>query len=135
MSTFTPSAAIALITEVAALSVSIPSDTRTILEVSGFLNRERAYLSADAISVAEESGTSYDFGSCILSELIESTGLRNRDMKTNPELYVLKNATMPAVLVEMGFISNRYDAELMAYSPELFAEGLYRGILQYYGLL
>ncbi|MBO5945151.1 MAG: N-acetylmuramoyl-L-alanine amidase, partial [Clostridia bacterium] len=41
---------------------------------------------------------------------------------------------MPAVLVEMGFISNRYDAELMVYSPELFAEGIYRGILEYYSL-
>ena len=40
---------------------------------------------------------------------------------------------MPAVLVEMGFITNRYDAELMAYSPGLFAEGIYRGILEYYG--
>ena len=26
------------------------------------------------------------------------------------------------------------DAELMAYSPELFARGIYRGILDYYGL-
>ena len=31
-------------------------------------------------------------------------------------------------------ISNPYDAELMAYSPQLFADGIYRGILDYYGL-
>jgi N-acetylmuramoyl-L-alanine amidase len=42
---------------------------------------------------------------------------------------------MPAVLVEMGFITNPYDAELMAYSPELFARGIYRGIMKYYDLM
>jgi N-acetylmuramoyl-L-alanine amidase len=41
---------------------------------------------------------------------------------------------MPAILVEMGFISNENDAELMVYSPNLFALGIYRGVLDYYGL-
>jgi len=35
----------------------------------------------------------------------------------------------------MGFISNPYDAELLAYSPDLFTTGIYRGILAYYDLL
>ena len=62
------------------------------------------------------------------------TGLKNRGIIERPGLYVLRFTDMPAVLVEMGFITNRYDAELMAYSPELFAEGIYRGILEYYDL-
>jgi N-acetylmuramoyl-L-alanine amidase len=56
-------------------------------------------------------------------------------MKLGPNLVVLKNATMPAVLVEMGFISNRMDAALMSEHPELFAIGIYNGILNYFGLL
>ena len=40
---------------------------------------------------------------------------------------------MPAVVVEMGFITNPTDAELMANSPNLFALGIYRGVLRYYG--
>ncbi len=71
----------------------------------------------------------------ILEELTLTTGLRNRGIVYRPGLYVLKETTMPAVLVEMGFISNPYDAELLAYSPELFALGIYRGILDYYNLL
>lgn len=71
----------------------------------------------------------------ILEHLTLTTGLRNRGIVYRPGLYVLKETTMPAVLVEMGFISNPYDAELLAYSPELFARGIYRGILDYYDLL
>lgn len=71
----------------------------------------------------------------ILEQLTLTTGLRNRGIVYRPGLYVLKETEMPAVLVEMGFISNPYDAELLAYSPNLFATGIYRGILQYYDLL
>ncbi len=71
----------------------------------------------------------------ILEELTLTTGLRNRGIVYRPGLYVLKETSMPAVLVEMGFITNPYDAELLAYSPYLFATGIYRGILEYYDLL
>lgn len=71
----------------------------------------------------------------ILEQLNLVTGLRNRGIVERPGLYVLKRTQMPAVLVELGFITNPSDAELMAYSPELFAEGIYRGILEYYDLL
>lgn len=71
----------------------------------------------------------------ILEQLTLTTGLRNRGIVYRPGLYVLKETEMPAVLVEMGFISNPYDADLLANSPYLFATGIYRGILKYYGLL
>ena len=71
----------------------------------------------------------------ILEQMTLTTGLRNRGIVYRPGLYVLKETNMPAVLVEMGFITNPYDAELLAYSPYLFATGIYRGILQYYDLL
>lgn len=71
----------------------------------------------------------------ILEELTLTTGLRNRGIVYRPGLYVLKETNMPAVLVEMGFITNAYDAELLAYSPYLFSTGIYRGVLDYYDLL
>lgn len=90
--------------------------------------------SAHGIEVytTESSGTSYEFGSYLLDGVVESTQLRNRHMKQNPNLHVLKNATMPAVLIEMGFISNENDAKLLSESPELFAQGIYNGILNYF---
>ena len=71
----------------------------------------------------------------ILEQMTLTTGLRNRGIVYRPGLYVLKETEMHAVLVEMGFISNPYDAELLVGSPDLFATGIYRGILSYYGLL
>ena len=86
------------------------------------------------VYAAEQDSVSYDFGSSLLQGLIDSTNLRNRGMKLNPELRVLKNATMPAALLEMGFISNSSDATLLSQSPELFAQGIYNGILDYFDL-
>ena len=77
----------------------------------------------------------YALGEDILNSLVKATELRNRGMKDGSNLRVLKNATMPAVLVEMGFISNPNDAKLLDESPELFAQGIYNGILSYFNQL
>ena len=90
---------------------------------------------AEALIYSDESPVSPELAEDILEELTLSTGLRNRGVIERPGLYVLRRTNMPAVLVEMGFISNPEDAELMVDSPELFARGIYRGILKYYGLL
>ncbi|MBQ3040113.1 MAG: N-acetylmuramoyl-L-alanine amidase [Clostridia bacterium] len=79
-------------------------------------------------SVAEELGED------ILDALNEATGLQNRGIKVRPGLYVLRRTNMPAVLVEIGFISNPSDANLMANNPQLFARGIYNGILDYLDL-
>lgn len=85
--------------------------------------------------VYNEPSVASDLGEDILVWLNRITGLRNRGIVERPGLYVLRKTQMPAVLVEMGFISNPSDAALMNNNPELFAEGIYNGILQYTGLL
>ncbi len=86
------------------------------------------------VLVASEGGVSYAFGSKLLAGVLASTGLTDRGMKLRPELRVLKNTTMPAALVEMGFITNAGDAALLSEHPERFARGIYEGILAYFGL-
>ena len=87
---------------------------------------------SEAFSYA--SGTAgYRLGSDILTAMTNATGLRNRGMKVRPGLYVLRKTAMPAVLVELGFITNPSDAELMNNNPNLFARGMYNGILKYFG--
>lgn len=87
------------------------------------------------IYVADKSGEAYVFGESLLKGLIDSTKLYNRGMKEEPDFDILEYSSMPAVLVEMGFISNSTDAALMSEHPELFARGIYNGILDYFGLL
>ena len=104
--------------------ISIHANASTITEASG----SEGY----AYSV---SSPGYTMGIDILSQMTQITGLENRGLFVRPSLYVLRRTRMPAVLVELGFITNPYDAALMNDSPELFAEGIYNGILKYYGLL
>ena len=54
-------------------------------------------------------------------------------MKVRPSLYVLRKTNMPAVLVEIGFITNPSEAALMNTNPELFARGIYNGIVAQLG--
>lgn len=89
---------------------------------------------SEALIYSNSSEVSRELAEDILEELNLTTGLRNRGVIERPGLYVLRRTAMPAVLVEMGFITNPYDAQLMVYSPDLFSQGIYRGILKYYNL-
>ena len=84
--------------------------------------------------VYAENTPAYWLGEQILVGLNAATGLRTRGMFIRPSLYVLRRTNMPAVLVEMGYISNPGDAELMGSRPDLFARGIYNGMLTYFDL-
>lgn len=75
----------------------------------------------------------FSLGEDIVESLSQTTGLRNRGMQVRPGLYVLRRTDMPAVLVEIGFISNPGDAALMRSDAALFARGIYNGIVAYLG--
>ena len=76
----------------------------------------------------------FALGEDILASLSASTGLKNRGMQVRNGLYVVRKTNMPSVLVELGFITNPNDARLMSQQPELFAQGLYNGIINYFNL-
>ena len=78
------------------------------------------------------SSPAFELGEDILASLSEATGLRDRGMQVRSSLYVLRKTPMPSVLVELGFISNPNDAYLMSERPELFARGVYNGIVEYF---
>ena len=88
---------------------------------------------ANGIEVfSAEDNLSYSFGSSLLQGMVDTTRLKNRGMKPSSGLYILENAEMPAVLLEMGFISNADDAAVLSEQPELFAQGIYNGIIDYF---
>ncbi len=99
-------------------------------------------LHANASAITEASGSeafvyntaspAYELAEDILEKLSEATGLADRGVFPRPTLYVLRRTKMPALLLEIGFITNRGDATLMAENPNLIARGIYNGILDYY---
>lgn len=67
--------------------------------------------------------------------LVKATGLKDRGVRKS-SLHVTRETKMPAVLLEVGFLSNKSDAELM-YTEEFqqrVAEGIVAGIKEYLGL-
>ncbi len=100
-------------------------------------------LHANAANIASASGSegfafsrpsaAFSLGESVLREMTNITGLRNRGMAVRTNLYVLRKTVMPAILLELGFITNPGDAFLMRDNPSLFAEGIYRGIVDYLG--
>ena len=87
----------------------------------------------EAFAFSKES-PAFALGEDILQALSASTGLRNRGMQVRSGLYVVRKTAMPSLLIELGFISNPNDARLMSQQPELFANGIYNGILDYFDL-
>lgn len=69
----------------------------------------------------------------IQTELRDSLGNTNRIAKQADTVYLLKQLTMPTALVEVGFLSNPEEANLLAdqqYQRKV-ATAIYRGILRY----
>jgi N-acetylmuramoyl-L-alanine amidase len=101
------------------------------------IDREKYSGSAEVIPIlndmlqAEFISESTLIGRFILDQFKKTLGSRtpSRGLKAE-NWYVVRNARMPAVLVELGFVTNPDDARLMAdeASLKLYAEALYKGI-------
>ena len=68
----------------------------------------------------------------VLEGIVERMGTRDNGVRVNPSLYVLRRTKMPAILVELGYITNAEDVRKMTEDPWGFAQGIYNGILDYF---
>ena len=100
---------------------------------------------ANASTIPSASGTegivyslsspAYQLSSDIVLGISQATGLADRGVTARPTLYVLRATSMPATLIETGFITNIRDAEILANQPRLVAQGMYNGILNYFNAI
>ena len=70
----------------------------------------------------------------ILDAIVTLVGTRDNDVRTNPSLYVLRRTQMPAVLVELAYITNAFDAQKLRDEQYNFAYAIYVGLLNYLDL-
>lgn len=72
---------------------------------------------------------------CIQNQLVDALDTTDRGVKIATPgvngLYVLTNTDMPAVLVELAFISNPCDEEILANNQDDLARAVARGITDY----
>jgi N-acetylmuramoyl-L-alanine amidase len=69
----------------------------------------------------------------VLDGIVETVGTRDNGIRVNPSLYVLRRTNMPAILVELAYLTNTADAEKLRDNQRQFADGIYTGMLRYFG--
>lgn len=78
-------------------------------------------------------GRPTDLAAAILEAVVLETGAVNKGVRP-ANFYVLRNSDIPAVLVEVGFLTNRAEAARLAdsaYQQEI-ATGICKGIMRYF---
>lgn len=87
------------------------------------------------VCIRPESGEAELLADCIQTQIVCALDTTDRGIKERVPgvngLYVLNNTDMPAVLVEMAFISNEDDEPLLANNQDDFARAIARGVTDY----
>jgi N-acetylmuramoyl-L-alanine amidase len=70
----------------------------------------------------------------VLEAIVERVGTKDNGVRENPALYVLRRTSMPAILVELAYVTNIEDAQKLINDQYAFAYAIYEGILDYLDL-
>ncbi len=96
-----------------------------------------ASVNADATGseayVYSSASSAFPLAESILKWLQYIVGVKPRGTFVRPSLYVLRKTRMPALLLELGFITNAGEAANMRDDPGDYALGIYDGIVNYFG--
>ncbi|HEX3078105.1 MAG TPA: N-acetylmuramoyl-L-alanine amidase [Lachnospiraceae bacterium] len=69
----------------------------------------------------------------VMEGITDMVAIRNNGIRLNKALYVLNQTQMTSILVELGYLSNWYDATKLRDNQYQFAYGIYLGIMRYFG--
>lgn len=86
------------------------------------------------VYVYREGSTAYNLAVKVLDSIVKEVGTKNNGVRTNPSLYVLRRTSMPAILVELAYITNASDALKLQNDAQKFANGIYQGLLEFLNL-
>ena len=85
------------------------------------------------VYVYQQNTQSYWLAQHVLNAVVERVGTKDNGVRLNPGLYVLRRTAMPSILVELAYLTNPSDAALLESDPYGFAQGIYDGMLDYFG--
>lgn len=83
--------------------------------------------------VYDKKSKVYDLAKNISKRISDDLEIKNRGTKT-ASFAVLKNTTMPAILIETAFITNKTDAEKLKNRQDDFVSAIYEEICNYYNI-
>lgn len=90
-------------------------------------------INGSEVYVYQYDSPAADLAENVLTSIVDMVGTRYNQVRENPSLYVLRRTSMPAILVELGYLTNKKDAEKLRNDQFAFAFAIYIGILDYFG--
>ena len=113
----------------------IANKNKCDLFISIHLNAGNSAASGIETLVYKNSGVNSAVAECIQTRLVNATGANDRGIKERPDLCVLRETSMPAILIETGFISNAAELKRLnnaAYQNKI-ATLIAKSLCAYYG--
>lgn len=86
------------------------------------------------VYVYRQGSVAADLAQQVLEAIVARLGTKNNGVRVNPSLYVLRRTRMPAILVELAYITNEEDVQKLVNDQYAFAYAIYEGLCRYLGL-
>ena len=86
------------------------------------------------VYVYRQGSVAADLAQQVLEAIVARLGTKNNGVRVNPSLYVLRRTQMPAILVELAYITNENDVQKLVNDQYAFAYAIYEGLCRYLGL-
>lgn len=86
------------------------------------------------VYVYRQGSVAADLAQQVLEAIVARLGTKNNGVRVNPSLYVLRRTQMPAILVELAYITNENDVQKLVNDQYVFAYAIYEGLCRYLGL-
>ncbi|MDO4731836.1 MAG: N-acetylmuramoyl-L-alanine amidase [Clostridia bacterium] len=95
---------------------------------------ENQNINGSEIYVYNRYTQAYYLAEIILKEITENLKTKNNGVKINKSFYVLRKTKMPALLIELAYITNYEDLKKLTANGFDFAFSIYLGLLSYFDL-
>ena len=94
---------------------------------------ENPAINGSEVYVYREGSPAAQLARNVLDAIVARVGTKDNGVRVNPSLYVLRRTRMPAILVELAYITNAQDVQKLVNDQYGFAYAIYEGLCRYFG--